>query len=211
MKSFKDFIKDAKDNFLIWSRLGMASSIRALYDRKTMLKNADISVSLLDKEETNQINIGSKPKVNCQYYQVIGLPQTIAAHIVNDKIDVIVVVCVNNRFAQHSYIETIDGRTLAKKCEASKENGHLILKFDQLVLLPGIKEHCYITIDVGPKTLAWASEFDEDADELHGSTAGSDLKAFATKHGIEPPKDPLEWKNLHRDGVHGAPAILKDL
>ena len=94
MKSFKDFIKDAKDNFLIWSRLGMASSIRALYDRKTMLKNADISVSLLDKEETNQIDIGSKPKVNCQYYQVIGLPQTIAAHIVNDKIDVIVVVAL---------------------------------------------------------------------------------------------------------------------
>ena len=43
LKEFKDFIKDAKDNFLIWSRLGMASSIRALYDRKTMLNNADIS------------------------------------------------------------------------------------------------------------------------------------------------------------------------
>lgn len=208
MKSFKDFIKDARDNLLIWSRPGMDSSIRALYDRKTMLSNADISITLVDKEQTNQIDIGSNPRVNCQYYQVIGLPQTIAAHIVNDKIDVIVVVCVDDRFAQYSYIETVGGRMLANKCKVANKNGHMILKFDRPTVLPGINKQCHITIDVGPKTLAWASKFDESADQPNGTTTSSDLKAFAAKHGIEPPKDPLEWKKLYRDG---ALSILKDL
>lgn len=201
MKSFGDFIKDVKGDIFIWGRSGMAGSVKALYSQKTMLKNSDIVV-VLEDENHNIIESSSKPTVNCQYNTV--WPTSIAAHIVDGKLDIVAIFYENSKMAHLSMIRTIDGHELAHGCKFNVIDGKLKLQFQQLVKLPNINQRCYITVIVGPKTLQWAKKFDNtvlDIDE------GSSIKAFAKKHDIEPPNDPVEWKKLYRNND----GILKDL
>ena len=201
MKSFKDFIKDVKDDIFIWGRIGMDGSIGALYSQKTMLKNSDIAV-VLEDENHNIIEGNSKPTINCQYNTV--WPTSIAAHITGNELDVVVIFYDNPKMTHLSMIKTIDGRELAHGCKFDMVDGKLKLQFHQLIKLPNTHRRCYVTIIVGSKTLQWAKKFDSTVLDIDGA---SEIKAFAKKHNIEPPNDPVEWKKLYRNND----GILKDL
>ena len=209
MKSLNQYFNDAKQYLTVWNRTGMAGTIRALYERNTILRNSDVTIEFVDVDG-DPIDIGSEPRVSCQYFggDMIG---DFVCRITNSKFDIYLFTSYIPQFAKDSQFRpVVGGRMVIGDVTATKSGSTVRVKFNKLVKLPGIDTRGYVTFVIGPKTIQWADKYDRDASVTPG-TGGAVAKRIAATYDIDPPKNAALWRTLYTsDSAYGC-GILKEL